>query len=300
MSTMNKSVSIIIPNYNGKNLLQTNLPFIEKARKYSKNRIIEIIVVDDYSTDGSVEFLKKYYSNIKLIKHRKNRGFSSSVNTGVRTAKGDLVVLLNSDVIPSYDFVFTALADFESEMVFGVSFNEEGYSWAKAKFVNGYVEHEPGYITEQTHPSFWVNGGSGIFRRNVWIEIGGMDEILLNPFYWEDIDLSYRAQKRGYITLWEPKAKVIHKHEGTIGSLPKKYVQRVRERNELLFIWKNITSASLFKKHLAGLAGRVIKHPGYSIIVLMALAKILKVISARRKEQKESTVSDEAIFSRYK
>ena len=77
-----------------------------------------------------------------------------------------------------------------------------------------------------------------------------MDEKLLSPFYWEDIDLCYRAAKRGYINLWEPRGKVVHKHESTISKFPKIYVARVKERNQLLMLWKNIHSKNLIKKHI--------------------------------------------------
>lgn len=132
------------------------------------------------------------------------------------------------------------------------------------------------------------------------MELGGLDEKLLSPFYWEDLDLSYRALKRGLINLWEPKALVVHEHEATIGKLSPKYTQRIRERNQLLFIWKNLTSRNMFRKHVAGLMKRVIKHPGYLRIVFMAMIKLNAVSWAREKERKEAKVSDEAIFAKFK
>jgi GT2 family glycosyltransferase len=126
-----------------------------------------------------------------------------------------------------------------------------------------------------------------------------MDEKLFSPFYWEDVDLSYRALKRGFRLLWEPKAKVIHHHESTIGKISRKYRQRIQERNQLIFIWKNLTSPILFRKHVLGVFRRVSLHPGYLIIVLMALRKIKGVVKVRKREKKESKVSDEAIFARF-
>ena len=292
-------VSVVIPNYNGKKLLGKNLPEVLKAKQNSKNQIIEIIVVDDASFDGSVGFLKKTFPQIRLIKHKKNRGFSSSVNMGVRMAKGDLVVLLNTDVIPAENFLESVLLHFEDEKIFAVSLHETGFSWAKGEFKNGFVIHSPGRKSKNPHITFWVSGGSGVFRRKLWNKLGGMDEKLLSPFYWEDIDLSYRALKRGYEILWEPKALVEHKHESTISKLSRSFVARVRERNELLFIWKNITSPNLFRKHIAGLFLRVVKHPGYMRIVFMALMRLRSVISKRKKEIKDCKISDEAIFARF-
>jgi len=292
-------VSIIIPNFNGRELVAKNLPKVLDAKDNPNNHIIEIIIVDDASYDDSVFYLKKNFPSVKLIKHKKNRGFSYSVNTGVRMAKGNLVVLLNTDVIPEKDFLKSVLDHFADKKVFAVSFRERGYYWAKGYFKDGFVCHEQGGETNEVHDTFWVSGGSGIFRRKFWMELGGMDEKLLSPFYWEDIDLSYRAAKRGWKLLWEPKSIVEHKHEATISKLKKSYVQRIRERNELLFIWKNITSSNLIKKHVKGVLLRIVKHPGYIRIVFMALSKIKLVSKKRKKEMKETIISDEALFAKF-
>lgn len=294
-----KRVTIVIPNYNGKKLLEKNLPHVLKAYKYKRNLISEIIVVDDCSTDASVKLIKEKFPEIRLVKHTKNRGFSSAVNTGARTATSKLVALLNTDVVPSKDFLVSVLPHFNKASIFAVSLNEKGYSWAKGFFKNGFVGHEPGQKSKKIHTTFWVNGGSGVFRRSHWMQLGGMDEILFPPFYWEDIDLSYRAQKRGWKTLWEPKALVTHKHESTIGKISVKFRERVQERNQLLFIWKNITSLNLINKHKAGLFKKIVRHPGYLKIVFLAIMKLRWVRWARKKEKMECKVSDEAIFAQF-
>src|SRR5438105_2155159 len=107
------SVSIIIPNWNGQSLLEKNLPSILLAYKNKKNKISEVIIVDDASSDSSVNYLKKNFDKeIKLVVHKINRGFAASVNTGVRSAKGEFVVLLNTDIIVSENFLETSLKDF--------------------------------------------------------------------------------------------------------------------------------------------------------------------------------------------
>lgn len=291
--------SVIIPNYNGEALLAKNLPLVVKAMEDSANGIGEIIVVDDGSVDGSVELIKNKFPQVKLIKHTKNRGFSASVNTGARAAKGELLVLLNSDVIPGSDFLVMARKHFQNPKVFAVSLHEKGYGYAKGTFVNGYISLSMGEENNKAAPSFYVSGGSGVFRRSQWMRLGGMDEKLLSPFYWEDIDICYRAAKRNLRILWEPESRVVHKHESTISKLSPEYVAKVRERNQLLFIWKNITSKNLMGKHVGGLVKRLIAHPGYIKIVIMALVRFGVVRSTRRKEIGESKVSDEAIFSKF-
>ncbi len=291
--------SIIIPNFNGEALLAKNLPYVIKALDNKENNISEIIVVDDGSWDGSIKLLKENFPQVKVIKHKINRGFSAAVNTGVRGSSGDLLVLLNSDVVPSEDFLVSTLPHFKNPKVFAVSLHEKEYGWARGGFKDGYIQILPGEESDSFHESFYVSGGSGVFRRTIWVELGGMDEELLSPFYWEDIDLCYRAAKRGYILGWEPESCIVHNHESTISKLSKKYVSRIKERNQLLCLWKNLTSPNLVRKHIIGIFTRFAKHPGYIRVVLIALGRLGIALKKKKKEVKESKVSDEAIFARF-
>lgn len=292
--------SIIIPNYNGEILLTKHLPKVLLAQKNKKNGIDEIIVVDDASVDKSVDLIKQKFPEVKLIRHKVNRGFSASVNTGVRGSKGKFLVLLNSDVSPKSNFLVSALPHFKDENVFAVSFHEIGYGWAKGKFEGGFIVHQGENETDKTHESFWASGGSAILRRSHWLDLGGLDEKLFK-FYWEDVDISYRAQKRGLKILWEPKSVVYHQHESvTSVRFSRKKLARMQETNQLLFIWKNLTSANLFRKHITGLFRRLAQNPGYLVIVLGALRNWRSVLKARKKEKKETKVSDEAIFAKFK
>jgi GT2 family glycosyltransferase len=297
---MNKfTILAIMPNFNGEELLEKSLPKLIDAMKVPQNGIIEIIVVDDGSIDESVNLLKKKFPEVKIIKHTVNRGFSSAVNTGVRGAKGDLILLINNDVLPNNDFLEHVQLDFNDKTMFAVSLHEKGYGYAKGSFADGYIQLAMGKEEDKKHSSFYVSGGSGVFRKNIWVELGGMDEKLLSPFYWEDIDLCYRALKRGYKLLWEPNGLVEHHHESTIGGMPKSKVARIRERNQLLMLWKNITSSNLIRKHIVGIFKRLLTHPGYIRVIFMALAKLGIVLQKRKREIKESKVSDEAVFARY-
>ncbi|BCX14739.1 MAG: glycosyl transferase [Patescibacteria group bacterium] len=294
-------VSVVITNYNGRDLLAKNLPSVVKASKNPKNRIIEIIVVDDASTDGSVNFLKKEFADVRVIFHRKNRGFASASNTGIRSAKGNLICLLNNDVSCTENFLESAIKIFQSnEKVFGVSLHETGYGPAAGCFENGFVVHKPLPQTDRPQKTFWVSGGSGVFRRDLWIKVGWFDEETFAPFYWEDVDISYRALKMGHELWWDPEGLVFHNHEQTIGKFNKKYKSRVQERNQLLFIWKNITSKRLFARHIAGLFSRVFSHPGYIIVIFLALLKLKYVMKFRSRNKKEELVADEFIFASFK
>ncbi len=295
------SVSIVIPNWNGRHLLEKNLPSVIAAAKNTKNRILEVIVVDDFSQDDSLISLKAFKSEIRLIKHTKNRGFAAAVNTGVRMAKGSLVCLLNTDVSVTSEFLAKIISHFDDDKVFGVCLHEEGHGPAVGHFKNGFIDHKGGKEKDEVQRSFWVSGGSGVFSREKWMELKGMDEELLSPFYWEDLDLSYRAAKRGYQILWEPDSLVYHNHEGVINTshFKKVYMDRIKERNELLVLWKNLTSKPMRKRHVRGLVSRIVKHPGYMRIAIMAMKKRKEVRAAYKRELKETKVSDESIFAQF-
>lgn len=293
------TVSVIIPNFNGFELLQKNLPQVIKAFHNTQNKITQLIIVDDGSTDNSVKLIRDKYKEVTLIRHKFNRGFIASMNTGARGATGSLLASLNTDVSPNADFLESVIPIFENPKVFAVSLHEKGYGWAKGKFRNGFIVHEPGPESTVIKETFWANGGTGVFRREYWMKLGGMDEKLLSPFYWEDVDLSYRALKRGWLILWDPNAKVEHEHESTIKKIDQTYRSRIQERNQLIFTWKNLTSGNLTRKHVLGLLSRLWGHPKYSIILLMALGKVGSILKARKKELKEAKISDEAIFAKY-
>jgi len=305
--------SIVIPNWNGEELLKKNLPAVLRTGAD------EVIVVDDGSTDGSGEFLRdielKRYRNIeknkkskflnlyssaplKVIFNKKNLGFAAAVNKGVKAAKGEIVVLLNNDVVPEEKFLKPLEEDFKDPKVFAISLGEPQWSWAKGKWIKGFIEHEPGEKTKAPHISFWASGGSGAFRKEIWEKLGGMDE-LYHPFYWEDVDLSYRAWKRGYKVIWDPRVVVYHKHEGTISRFSKKYVNLIAERNRLLFIWKNITSPKMILEHKFWLIKKLLINQGYWQPFLMALVKFPFVLKQKLKEYREEKVKDEIIFSQF-
>jgi GT2 family glycosyltransferase len=116
------------------------------------------------------------------------------------------------------------------------------------KWQRGFLMHQKGKNDKTT--TLWVNGGSGAFRKSMWDKLGGLD-LLYNPFYWEDIDLSYRALKAGYKLVFEPRSRVIHEHEK--GAIKTKFksgqVRRIAYRNQFTFIWKNITDQRLRVSH---------------------------------------------------
>ena len=186
-------VSIVIPNRNGALLLEKNLPFVIAAAKGG-----EIIVVDDASTDNSIELLQGKFPSVRVVRKTHHNGYASTVNVGVKEATGDVVVLLNTDVLPEKGFLAPLVKHFSDPSVFAVGCLEKSLEGGKtvlrgrgeAKWEKGFFIHWRGEVDKAT--TAWVAGGSGAFRKSIWEKLGGMDT-MYDPFYWEDIDLSYRA-----------------------------------------------------------------------------------------------------------
>ncbi len=262
--------SIIIPTWNGKKLLEKNLPQVLKTVPDN----CEVIVVENGSTDASMQYLNQLKAKsyqLKAIFNDRNLGFIDGCNQGVENSKGEFVVLLNNDVWPKKNFLQPALKHFKNKEVFAVSFNEvnSGGGWSDILWYDGFFNYLPGKKTSRPHISGWASGGSAVFRKSMWKKLGGLDPMFA-PFFWEDVDLSYRGWKMGWKILWEPKAEVIHKHESTISRFNQNYVNRVKERNQLLFIWKNITDSDLKFKHNLGLIQRVFTGPNYLKVIVEA------------------------------
>lgn len=294
-------VSIVIPNWNGEEKLRKNLPKVLEIARL--NNIEEIIIADDASADNSIKFIKSEFPEVRLIESDqiKNRGFASNVDIGVSKANGDIVFLLNSDAYPEKDFLKFALRHFDNPQVFSVGCNAGGL-WAGAKFENGFFWHghaDPEKCKSDTaHQTLWASGGSSFFRKSIWNELKGLDH-LYDPFYVEDLDLGYRAVKRGYINMWEPESRVNHYNEkGVIESnFSKDIVNSTAERNMLIFTWKNITSPKLIGEHKKALLKRLIHHPKYGHIFLAALKRWPEIMAKRRVEKGKSKLTDEEILS---
>lgn len=243
------SASIVIPNYNGRQLLEKHLPRVLAAAKGS-----QIIVVDDASTDDSVAFLTNKYPQIKVILNQKNARFAHSCNRGVLSANTQVVVLLNNDVSPETSLLDHLLPHFKDENVFAVGcleINNDGFESGRSGmgYSRGIFAHwrSNKQISGNTA---WVSGGSGAFSRELWHQLGGMDT-LFAPAYEEDRDISYRALRSGYQVLFDHKAVVYHHHESTNRTaLGKNLMLTASHKNQLLFIWKNVSDPTMFLSHL--------------------------------------------------
>ena len=262
-------IDVIIPSYNGKHLLEKHLPSTIK----NSLQVNKIIVVDDGSVDGTEKWLKDNYPDVVCLHQSKNQGFTTSVNTGVNFSKASFIVLLNNDVTPLEGYLDKTMEYFNDNNVFAVTFNEKNSSWPVVSW-DGKLQFFRS--EDKTVPRFsaWASGGSAIFNKKIWDKIGGFNEIY-SPAYWEDIDIGYRAWKLGYRIIWDPYSKVLHEHEASYSKLDPRYINGVKQRNELLFNWINISDDDLKRKHLVWLFKHTFSHLGYTRIILSALARLL-------------------------
>ncbi|MDD4026873.1 MAG: glycosyltransferase [Candidatus Shapirobacteria bacterium] len=267
-------ISVIVTNWNGLSLLKKNLEQIVKMSPEAE----EIIVADDASTDKSVDYVKdlqKKYPKLKLITH-KNFGFGKNSNDAISKSKGDLVVLLNSDIFPHPNYIKNSLHHFSDPNLFGVGFSEFGHeNWSTIFWKNGYLQHNRGKDASKTHITGWLSGGDSIIRKDLFQKLGGFDDVY-EPFYCEDLDLGIRAWKSGYTLLWEPKCVVEHNHESTISKFSKSFLNYVKERNRLISTWRNVDDPQFIVSNKIALIGRVLSGPNYIKIILAAKRQIKK------------------------
>jgi GT2 family glycosyltransferase len=282
--TKKPSVSVVMPSWNSESQLKQNLPYVFAAAKAVG---AEIVIVDDNSRfDKSVDYIKSLGNKVRFYENKENGGFSFTVNKGVSLAKGDLIMLLNTDVRPSPDCFVKALKYFEDDSVYALNFNS-GEAWMGGEWKGGLFHHfkvEPTSTNNnQPNPSLWASGGQGAFSRKKWMILGGMD-LLFKPFYWEDTDMGFRAWKRGWQVLWSPECRVAHDHEKSViaSNFTKEFVLAIAQRNQFLFIWKNISDPAFLWSHILRMPYYLLKYPGP---VMKALMLLPQALSSRAKER---------------
>jgi O-antigen biosynthesis protein len=255
----NESASVVIPNWNGRDLLEKYLPSVIEAM--GGNSQNEIVVVDNGSTDGSADFIEQAFPSVRVVRLSENKGFGGGSNAGFRAARNDIVVLLNSDMRVEADFLVPLLRCFDDDLLFAVScqifFSDPGKAREETGLTQGWwegghlrVRHRLDIAITEPFPCFYGGGGSCAFDRSKFLELGGFDE-LMRPFYLEDTDLGYMAWKRGWKVLYQPASVVYHEHRGTIGKrFTKSYIDGVVKKNLELFTWKNIHEWKRLGSHL--------------------------------------------------
>jgi GT2 family glycosyltransferase/glycosyltransferase involved in cell wall biosynthesis len=309
------AVSIVIPNWNGRDLLANYLPsVIEAIRAVPRS---EIIVVDNGSADGSVEFLRETFPEVRALALEENLGFGGGSNAGFGAARNDIVVLLNNDMRVAPDFLQPLLDTFTDEKVFAAScqifFKDPEKPRQETGLTQGWwengqlrVRHRADPEITSAYPCFYGGGGSCAFDRRKFLELGGFDEILA-PFYLEDTDLGYMAWKRGWKVLYQPHSRVWHEHRGTIGrKFSDHEIQTVLKKNYLVWCWKDIHEWRRLASHLAAacsgvwlsaILGDAPLRPNLRGFI-RALRRLPEVMRSRRRALALASVSDTEAFRR--
>ena len=261
---MEIKTTIIIPNYNGLSFME---PCFESLKEQTV-RDFKVLVVDNGSTDGSVEWLKEH--RVPSIFLKENTGFSGAVNTGIRAADTPYVLLLNNDtrVEPGFVAAMERAMD-QSPKIFSVSsrmiqmyhpelLDDAGdmYSilgWAYQRGVGRSVN-----LCQKSCRVFSACAGAAIYRRAVFDEIGLFDE--LHFAYLEDIDVGWRAKLYGYDNVYCPDAAVYHVGSGTSGSRYNSFKVRLAARNCIYLNYKNMPGWQILLNAPFLLAGIFVKY----------------------------------------
>ena len=295
-------ISVVIPVFKNTELflanLKHNLPYLAGC---------EIIIVNDDPSESIRHDLKTFH--IILIENDRNLGFGESVNRGVNKARGEFVLLLNSDVVVQDSSYKKALNFFKKNAaLFAVSFaqiekdgstvGKNSFYWARGMF----------YHRKATDLTFgangWAEGGSCLIHKKKFMQLSGFDN-LYKPFYWEDIDLSYRAWKAGYEILFDSKVVMTHHHESTIGKyFSEDVIKTAAFRNQFIFIWKNITDPDLSFSHVALLFWNMVYYMLKSEFnffkgFIRASFMLQKILAKKYVQQKQYIYKDREILKKF-
>ena len=246
------SFSVIIVTWNALHHLKRFLPTVAET-DYPN---MEIIIADNASADGSAEWLKANYPDIKIVTFNQNHGYAGGNNRAVKYATGDILLFLNNDVRTSPNWLSELNVAFQKDdlsiaqpKILSVEepelFEYAGASggfidWLGFPFCRGRMfdtlEKDSGQYNNQV-PIFWASGAAFAIRKELFTEAGGFDEDF--EFHMEEIDLCWRCLKMGKSIAVIPNSEVFHLGGG---SLPANSPRKVfyNYRNSLVMLLKNL------------------------------------------------------------
>ncbi len=291
MDNRSPSVSVIIPNWNGVEHLPTCLDSLRRQTVAD----VEVIVVDNGSTDGSLNLLERRYPQARLLPLGENRGFAGACNAGMRAARGAFLVLLNNDTEVDPRWLEEVLAAFRRHPEAGLVaskmllFDRRDIFHTAGDFYRvdgvpgnrGVWQRDEGQYDREEYV-FGACGGSAAYRRTMLEQVGLLDEAFF--YSCEDVDLAWRAQLAGWRCVYAPRAVVYHKLSATGGGttasfydgrntiyvlvkdypsdLWRRYGGAVLRRQflialEALRAWRGAAARARLRGQLAGLTGSV-------------------------------------------
>jgi GT2 family glycosyltransferase len=309
-------VSIVIPTWKGQQLLQSYLPSIIAASDFYRSSMgaeTEIIVVEDAGGDCTMQWLQSNYGNlVRAVEHSQNLGFCAACQTGFLQARYPIVLLLNNDVRLEEKCIAPMVEHFKDTDTFAVTgkmFNQKGDVFCNggkiAKFRRGMWSSYLNYDVpadagcDSSFLSFAAIAAFSAYDREKFLAIGGFDQLTA---MFEDIEISYRAWKRGWLVKYEPRSVAYH---DASQSMKRRYKRRSLEmlsrRSRIVMHWLLLQDRGMVGAHVASMAGQLLTSwllldwPLYWAVGTSLLK--MKAILRKRRENRRATVrSDREIL----
>ena len=233
-------VSVIVLNYNAGELLLNCINSLKKS-KYTN---LEILVIDNISSDGSQTKCKEQFPDIKLIQNKENFGYCGGNNIGIREAKGEFIVILNPDTIVESNCIEELIF---AQNKFGdglyqpkiLSLNEENIIQSTGNMLNifgfGFARDKGNKVSDKNEEIEKIGYASGtclFTSRKVLEKVGLLDEFLF--LYHDDLDLGWRAAQIGISSFYVPKSKIFHVESYSLKWSAKKFFWLERNRKYCL------------------------------------------------------------------
>jgi GT2 family glycosyltransferase len=264
-------VSIVIPTWKGKHLLEAYLPSVvaaaETYRETGQGKV-EIVVVDDAGGDGTPDWIGAHYlDQVVLAVHEHNRGFAAACQTGFEKARCPIALLLNNDVRLEPDCIAPMAEHFAEPEVFAVTgkiFNQKGDVFCNggkvAHFRRGMWSTYENYDVllekqrDLTLLSFTAIGAFSAFDRLKFLEVGGFDPLAAMV---EDVEISYRGWKRGWLVKYEPRSVAYHDASQTMDKrYSRRALDKLSRRSRILMHWMLLHDPGMFRSHVFTIAAR--------------------------------------------
>jgi len=241
-------ITVVIPNYNGLRFLEECLQALYAQTPDTPE--YEVVLVDNGSSDGSVEFVRENYPEVRIEALSENTGFSYAVNVGIEKAASEYVILLNNDTKVKSEFIkYLYEAMGARPQAFSVS--AKMLMWDKPELIDDAGDRycvfgwafsrgkgKPSELYHTPCEVFSACAGAAIYRRSVFDKIGLFD--VEHFAYMEDIDVGYRARIFGYRNYYEPRAEVIHYGSASSGSRYNEWKASLASANNVYVVWKNM------------------------------------------------------------
>jgi GT2 family glycosyltransferase len=251
---------VVIPSYNGRALLERCLASVNRHRPPE----IEVIVADDGSTDGSVEWLASRHPDVRVVALERNGGFCAAANAGLAAARAPIIQLLNNDTEVSEGWIEAGLAPFSDRTVGSVAplvlvrSNPERVDSAGDQYAlvgwptkRGHGQAAILWESRPTEEVFGASGSSAFYRAESLRKVGGFDPDFGS--YYEDIDLAFRLRWGGYRCMFAPDCRILHDVSASYEH-GKPELQRRMSRNAEIVFWSNLPPRLLLTAALPHLA----------------------------------------------